>query len=217
MREKYLYVLAVLLFVASQAPVHAVDDITVFALFKDKAVLQIDGKRRVINAGETSPEGVRLVSADSDEAVLEVDGQRSAYPLGSHISTGYKAAKTREVTIWSSNNGMYRTTGSINGRLIEFLVDTGATFISLNEQHARKLGLDYRFLGRPVQMTTASGITTAYHLKLDTVKVGEVALRNVDAVIHDGPFPDVALLGMSFVGRLDMQRKGQALILKKKF
>ncbi|RKZ34041.1 MAG: TIGR02281 family clan AA aspartic protease, partial [Gammaproteobacteria bacterium] len=56
-------------------PAQAVEKVSVQALFKDMAVLVVDGKRRTLRSGQTSPEGIKLISADSKQAVLEIDGK----------------------------------------------------------------------------------------------------------------------------------------------
>ncbi len=198
------------------APSFGVEDVVVLALFKNRAVLQVDGNRRVLEVGEESPEGVRLITADSERALIEVDGRRQSFSLGSHISTGYTPATVTEVRIWVDSRGMYTTTGSINGHLVNFLVDTGATLIAMNSQQAKRLGIDYRYLGQRAQVSTASGVEVAYQITLAAVKVGTIELRNVHALVLDGRFPEEVLLGMSFLGRLEMERKDRALLLRKK-
>lgn len=192
-------------------------DIVVVALFKDKAIVTIDGTRRVLNAGDVSPEGAKLIKANSDEAVFEINGQRETFGLGAHIGTSFTAASSREVQIFPDPAGMYTTTGSINGHLINFLVDTGATNIALNSNHAKRLGIDFRYTGKKGYVETASGVEEAYGVILRTVKVGEIELRDVQATVIDGDFPSDVLLGMSFLGRVDMQRVGTTLTLRKKF
>ena len=211
--KRYLIFLALLSSFSS--PVWSVDDVVVMALFANKAVLQIDGKRKVLKVGERSANGVLLVSADSEHAVLEVNGKQDTYYLGAHISGGYKAPKTTEVNLWADSAGMFETTGSINGQLVEFLVDTGATTIAMNAAQAKRLGIDYLFQGQPVQVSTASAVETGYLVKLKTVKVGEIKLREVSAIIMDSPYPEKVLLGMSFLGRIEMERRGMMMLLRK--
>ena len=195
----------------------AASRITVVGLFKDTAVIVIDGERRLLHSGDTSPEGVTLVSATSKEAVLEIDGKQKRYGLGGQIGANYTQPEHPTVRIWPSANRMYLVTGSINGYPIKFVVDTGATLVSLSGREARRLGIDYRALGTPGMSTTASGLDKIYVLKLDRVKIGEIELRNVQAAIHDGNFPPATLLGMSFLSRLNTRQDGQVLELQKKF
>lgn len=191
--------------------------VTVVGLFKDTAIVVIDGKRRLLRAGDTSPEGVKLLSATSTEAVLEIDGERKRYGLGGRIGGSYAPSEQPTVRIWPTPNRMYMVVGSINGYPVDFVVDTGATLVSLSGREARRLGIDYRVVGTPGQSSTASGIDKIYLVNLDRVRVGDIELRNVQGAVHDGDFPPATLLGMSFLGRLSMRQDGQVLELKKKF
>lgn len=208
---------SLLVFVLSTTVCAAVTKITVVGLFKDTAIVVIDGTRRLLRSGDTSPEGVTLISADSKEAVLEIEGEQKRYSLGGQIGGSYKRPKQVTVRIWPTPNGMYAMLGSINGYPVEFIIDTGATLVSLSGREAKRLGIDYRVVGTPGQSSTASGISKIYLVNLARVKVGDIELRNVQGAVHDGDFPPATLLGMSFLGRLNMHQDGQVLELKKKF
>ena len=195
----------------------AISKITIVGLFKDTAIVVIDGTRRLLRSGDTSPEGVTLISATSTEAVLEIDGEQKRYGLGGQIGGSYTRSEQPKVHIWPTPNHMYLVTGSINGFPVDFIVDTGATLVSLSGREARRLGIDYRVVGTPGHSSTASGIEKIYLVKLDKVRVGDIELRNVQGAVHDGDFPPAALLGMSFLGRLTMRQNGQVLELEKKY
>ena len=195
--------------------VQASTKIAVVALFKDKAMVSINGKQRLLRKGKASPEGVLLISADTSAAVLEIGGERKRYPLGRQISTSYKQAdKGAPLRIWPTGNGMYVVNGTINGFPVRFLVDTGATAIAMNRNDARRLGINFRVDGRQSSASTASGVVRTYNLSLKQVKVGHIELRNVDASVVDGDFPSDILLGNTFLNRVDMQREGRALELR---
>ncbi len=107
---------------------------------------------------------------------------------------------------------------TINGvGAYRFIVDTGATLVSMSGREARRLGIDYRLEGTPATSSTASGISAIYIVRLDRVKVGDIEMRNVRAAIHDGDFPARALLGMSFLNRVELRRDGDVLELRQKF
>ena len=205
------FILLLLLFWVT--PAWSVDNVVVMALFSNKAIVNIDGKRRTLVVGETSPEGVKLIAADSEEAVLEVAGKREAYPLGMHISVGYTPAEKTEVHLWADSSGMFKAQGSINGQSVEFLVDTGASTIAMNAQQAKRFGLNTSS-GQVVQVATASGIETGHKINLNRVKVGEIELFGVDAIVMPGAFPAEILLGMSFLERLEMERSGKKMLLR---
>lgn len=204
-----------ILLLAGSMLAHAVD-IKIQGLFRDMAILQVDGQQYSLRAGESTPQGITLIRADSEQAVLEIDGQQKTYPLGSHISTVYTRPEMAEAVIYRQN-GMYFGSGSINGQSVSFIVDTGASAISMNEAQARRLGLDFRVIGDPIRVSTANGIVRAYKVNLDEVKVGGIQLNNVTGIVHEGGSPQIILLGMSFLGQLEMQRDGERLVLKKKW
>jgi len=194
----------------------AVDQVTVSGLFRDRAILDLDGKTRVLSVGMISPEGVKLISANSREAVLEINGVTRTYALGEHIHGQYAAAMPgASIIIAPDINGMYQVAGSINGFQVSFLIDTGATLISLNRPTALRIGLNYKLDGTRSDSTTASGVVPVWVVKLDRVRIGDIELRDVPASVHDTDFPDVTLLGNSFLQRVQLERQGPLLKLTK--
>jgi len=210
--------LVVALVCLAVSPSQALQDLHVVALFKDRAVVVIDGVRHLLSAGQTSPEGVTLVSADSAGAVFEYRGSTLERRLDGR-SRAAAAAPTaaQEFHIYRDVRGMYRTVGSINGLPVNFLVDTGASAIAMNASQARRLGIDYLVEGSSTYVTTASDVIRAFKVKLEVVKTGPVELRNVDAVIMEGAQPDEVLLGMSYLGRLEMTNEDNRLILRRRY
>ena len=196
----------------------AIKDIHVVALFKDRVMVMIDGKQRLLRSGDSSPEGVRLVSADSVGAVFEYQGRTLDRRLDGRVHAAVESPQGRDdVLIFRDRRGMFKTVGSINGLPVGFLVDTGASSVAMNSTQARRLGIDFRVQGEPTYVTTASDVTRGYHLKLNVVKVGAIQLRNVTAVVLDGEQPAEVLLGMSFLGRVAMINESDKLILRRKY
>ena len=105
--------------------------------------------------------------------------------------------------------------GAINGNPIRFLVDTGATSVALPASDADRLGIDYR-KGRRGISNTAGGPVTVYRVSLDSVRLGGIELRTVDAVVIEQGL-DIALLGMSFLNRVEMKRDGATMTLIRRF
>lgn len=207
----------VLLLSASTA--HA-NDISAAALFPGKAVLVINGGApRTISVGQTTPEGIRLISADSSSAVIEFQGKRQTLvPGGSGRfgGGGGSSGGSGAVTLTPDSRGHFMTLGQVNGGTVQFLVDTGATLIALPSSEARRLGINY-LGGQRGYTETANGKAAAYRIRLDTVKVGDITLYGVDAVVMEGDGLKVALLGMSFLNRTEIKRDGQTLTLVKRF
>jgi aspartyl protease family protein len=197
--------------------VQAGTDVRVVGLFSERAVVVIEGKQHVLKVGQTTPEGVRLIAADSESALLEIDGKEVTARLDGRVTARKRTAQTREFQISRNMAGMYTTVGSINGRTVSFLVDTGATRVAINAAEARRLSIDYKVVGKPMRVTTASGVERAWGINLNTVKVGELELRNVGAVVLEGDQPAKVLLGMSYLGRLEMTNSGSLMTLRKKY
>jgi len=206
-------IIFILLFLCYSGTVYAVDKLEVQGLFSNKAVLMIDGKRHILAVGKTSPEGVKVISANSRGAVLEVDGKQQQYNLGNTVSTSFAKPKTQKETIFVNSAGMYLTFGNINGRSVRFLVDTGASAIAMNTDQAKQLGIRYDKIGKPAGVSTASGFEKAYRVRLKSVSVGKITQTNVEALVIDGNHPGPILLGMTFLGRLTVEHSGNAMTL----
>jgi aspartyl protease family protein len=189
-------------------------DVNVVGLFPNKAVVQIDGGGlQTLAVGQKTREGIVLVSVEPDGATFEIEGKRMALGLG-HARMQSTAAANAILTV--DQRGHFVADGQVNGVPIQFTVDTGATFIALPAGEATRLGLDY-MKGRKTLMETANGVAPAYRIKLDTVRVGSLTVNNVDAVVMEGNTLPVALLGMSFLNRMDIRREGQIMTLTKRF
>lgn len=190
--------------------------IQVKGLFRDQAVIEINDTQRILKVGQSSPEGVKLIAANSNQAILEIDGIQQTFPLGSQIGGIFSPPSQQPmVSLWPTD-GMYLTNGSINGYGVDFLVDTGASAVALNAATAQRLGIDY--LNAPkIGVRTASGEGVGYQVNLDQVQVGDITRLNVTAIVLDGPEPQRALLGMSFLRELDLQRSGKRLDLIQKY
>lgn len=206
----------VLLLWASSNTAMAIGNISVQALFTGKAVIMIDGQRRVLAVGESSPEGVKLIAADSKKATLEIAGKREDYTPGSAISLSFEEPAVLEEKIYANKRNMFLTVGSINGQSVRFLVDTGATTVAMNKTQARKLGIRYRLDGEAATASTASGFVRSYRVLLKSVSLGKIKRRNVEAMVIDGNHPGPILLGMSFLGGLKIEKSGNAMLLKQR-
>jgi aspartyl protease family protein len=212
------YWLICLLWLAfSITPVSAVERIVVEALFADKAMVSIDGTRRLLKLNKPSPEGVLLISASSKQAVIEVDGKRDTYQLGGHISSQFSKPALVTAKVYRDQAGAYSTVGTINGLTVKFLVDTGATAVAMGASQAKRLGVQYRYEGKEILINTANGVTKGYQVTLDRVQVGDITLRGVKGFVIEGHGPSRVLLGMSFLNQVKMEDQGDVLLLEKRF
>lgn len=188
---------------------------SVMGLFRDKAILSIDGgKPRTLSVGQTL-QGVKLIAADSTSASIEVDGKRRTLAMGQSFAGGTPAGTRQTVSLTADARGHFAALGSLNGFPVTFLVDTGATSIAINASEARRMGLDYR-AGQAVGVSTAGGVVPAWHVKFNTVKVGGIVLNQVDGMVVETGL-SVPLLGMSFLNRMDMKRDGQTMTLTQRY
>jgi clan AA aspartic protease (TIGR02281 family) len=101
----------------------------------------------------------------------------------------------------SDRNGHFRTPLTINNATVMALVDTGASFVSMGSAVAKQMGIAYEH-GRTVTMNTANGQKIAKIVTVDRVRAGNIVLNNVGVAVSEVDMP--VLLGMSFLGRLNM-------------
>lgn len=194
----------------------AMEKLVVLALTADKAILRIDGERRVLKVGEISPEGVQLISADTDGAIVEIKGRQISLPLQAVISPIVDSDDPVSVVLLADGSGFFYAEGHINGHAVRFLVDTGASSVVMSSHMAERLDIDYR-TGRPGYAATASGVVKMYAVTLDKVDIGGIVLHHITAGVLEGRYPDAPLLGMSFLGQVKMIRDGHKMELMKRY
>lgn len=189
--------------------------VSVSGLFKDKAIVSIDGgKPRTLSVGQTV-QGVKLIAADSSSASFEVDDKHRTLAMGQSFAGGTPTNVRQTVSLTADARGHYVAMGALNGFPVTFLVDTGATSITINADDARRIGLDFR-AGQAAGVGTAAGVVPAWHVTFNTVKVGGIVLNQVDGMVVESGL-DVPLLGMSFLNRMDMKRDGQTMTLTQRY
>jgi len=183
----------------------------------NRAILIVDGGApRTVAPGEKLG-GVRLVSVQGDSAVVEAGGQRSTLRMDQPVSVGSGGggANGTRIVLPANSGGHFMTPGAINGRTVNFMVDTGATLVAISAADALRIGLEYK-KAQPVQVNTANGVASAYRVRLNSVRVGDVEVYDVDALVSEQPMPYV-LLGNSFINRFSMQREGAQMVLQKRY
>ncbi len=197
-------------------PVARGADVGLAGLFPGKALLTINGGQpRIVAVGVKTDEGVRVVSIEGETATIEVDGRKRVLRVGQNVASQPSGDGPASVVLTADAGGHFLTTGNVNGTTVRFIVDTGASMISLGASDARRIGIDAS-KGQQGVANTANGQTVVTHVKLDSVRVGEIVMNNVDALVHQQDMP-FALLGMSFLNRMEMQRSGDTMTLKKRY
>ena len=183
----------------------------------DKALLIIDGGPLTLAVG-ASAKGVRLVSVAGSSAVVEVKGQRVALAMGGaqvNLGAASSAGAGSQIVLSASSGGHFLSGGAINGRAVRFIVDTGASTVAMSQSEAQSLGIDFR--SSPQGMaTTANGPVRVYRVMLDSVRIGDVQVYNVEATVVPMPM-EFVLLGNSYLTRFQMKRENDVMTLSKRF
>jgi aspartyl protease family protein len=191
--------------------------VTLAGMMGGKALVIVDGKPpKAVGAGE-SHQGIKIVSTDGESAVVEVAGRRHTLRVGdapASVGGGGGAAGGDKIVLAAGSGGHFFKQGQINGKSVELMVDTGATSIGIGVEDAKRLGLNYQ-AGQQVRVSTANGMTTGWRIKLSSVRVGDVEVFDVDAVVSTGSMPYV-LLGNSFLNRFQMTRNNDQMVLLKR-
>lgn len=179
-----------------------------------KALLVIDGVPRTVAVG-ASADGVRLVSLADGRAVVDIAGRRQTLVLGgSQVMVGHPG-KGGRIVLSAGDGGHYITAGQINGTTVQFMVDTGATSVAMTVAEANRIGLNYQ-QGQRIMLATANGNVPAHVVRLNSVRIGEVEVSGVDAVVAPREMPYI-LLGNSFLSRFQLKTENNVLTLERRF
>jgi aspartyl protease family protein len=183
-----------------------------------KALLIVNGAPpKSVGAGEAHM-GVKVLSTLGDQAVVEIDGKRHTLRVGdapASVGGGGGGARGNKIVLTAGTGGHFMTQGAINGKAVQFMVDTGATSVAMSVNDAERIGIDYR-KGQMGRSSTANGTVTTWRVKLASVRIGDVEVYEVDASVLPANMPFV-LLGNSFLTRFQMQRTNDQLVLERRF
>jgi aspartyl protease family protein len=207
-------IIALLLMVA--AATAAAGDVALVGVIGDKAaVLALDGgDPKTVKVGQTW-NGITVLSVNKGRAAIELDGRRRVLQQGQHYRSGAPASDRAQAVLAAGPGGHFMAEGLVNGSSVRFLVDTGATMVALPAHDAARMRIDYR-KGQPGLMNTANGTAPVYKVTLDTVRLGDIELHSIDAVVFERGL-DTALLGMTFLNRVEMKREGSMMTLTRRF
>lgn len=192
--------------------------VTLSGVAGNKALLIIDAAApKFLSVGQTH-QGVKLLSVQGETAVVEVGGQRQSLRVGdAPVSVGQRGnnAGDQRIVLTADSQGHFLPAGQINGRAVQFLVDTGASLVILSEADAKRINLPYE-QGQKVRVSTANGGAVGYQVRLDSVRVGTAQVFAVPAIVLPQAMPYV-LLGNSFLTRFQMQRNNDQLTLERRY
>ena len=179
------------------------------------AVLAVDGgDPKTVKVGQKWS-GITVISVERSEATVEIDGKRRVLNMGQHYHAAAATADRQSVTLAADPRGHFITEGAINGNPVRFLVDTGATMVALPATEAVRLGIDYR-KGQRGLTSTAGGTVPTYRVRFDSVRLGEIEIAGVDGMVLEHGL-NIALLGMSFLNRVERKRDGHTMVLTRRF
>ena len=183
----------------------------------NRALLIIDGSAPRGVAPGDAHQGVRVLSTTGDEAVVEIGGKRHTLRVGdAPASVGGSGPRGgNRIVLTAGSGGHFFSQGAINGRAVQFMVDTGATAVSMGMSDAKRMGVPYE-AGRKIQMGTANGVVPAWLVRLDSVRVGDVQVFGVEGIVSQQPMPYV-LLGNSFLARFQMKRDNDQMVLERRY
>ncbi len=183
-----------------------------------KALLVINGGApKALAAGEAH-QGVRVVSVGREQAVVEVGGKRQTVTLGGapvSIGGGGGSPNGAQIVLTVGSGGHFFTQGVVNGRSVQFMVDTGATSVAMSLDEARRIGLDLKNAGK-TYASTANGTVPSYVVSLTSVRIQNVEVHGVEALVLPLPMPHI-LLGNSFLTRFQMKRENDVMTLTRRF
>lgn len=200
------------------SPVAQAQAVTLSGMLGNKALLVVDGGAPKSVAPGESFKGVRVISTQGDSAVLEVGGQRQSLRVGdSPVSVGkpINSATSNRIVLSADGQGHFFTQGLVNSRPVQFLVDTGATSIGMSSSDADRIGLQYK-QGTTVQVSTANGVVPGWRVRLSSVRLSDVEVHDIEAIITPIAMPFV-LLGNSYLTRFQMTRNNDQLVLEKRY
>lgn len=194
--------------------VAADQSIALAGVLGSKALLVVDGSApRAVGPGETH-QGVKVLSVTRDEATVEVQGTRRLLRLGeSPVALGSSGSGKR-IVLMADNQGHFINTGTINGKPMKYMVDTGASVVAIGRPDAERMGIKVDD-SQKVIMSTANGSATGWRVRLNSVRLGDVEVLGVMAVIMPEGMPFV-LLGNSFLTQFQMTRTNDQMVLEKR-
>jgi len=201
-------ILALLVCMTSASNVYSAPKINYRGMVNDTVWIWVNGRLIKLTPGQTSKNGIKLLSANLEAIVVLVEGKRYRYKKNNSQGT----ILDNKVTLISGpDSSGYWAKGRINGNDVTFLIDTGASYIVMNKDQARELKIKRG--NKKIQVSTATKIETAYQVTLDIVSVGDIELQNIPAIITTHKYPPYPLLGMSFLRHVEINQENEQMTL----
>lgn len=184
-----------------------------------KALLVVNGSApKVVAVGE-SHQGVKVLSAQGELVVVGIGNAKHKLRMGEvpvSVAGGEPVPSSAgRIVLPAGSGGHFTTQGLINGRPVTLMVDTGATSVAMGVADAERIGIQYKG-ARQLRVNTANGSTTGWLVKLSAVRLGDVEVYDVEAIVTPNSMPYV-LLGNSYLTRFQMNRNNDQLVLVKRY
>ena len=199
------------------SPLACAQAVSLSGMLGGKALVIVDGSAPKTVAAGDSYKGVKIVSTQGDQAVVEIGGKQHTLRVGdapASVGGGVGGgAGGNRVVLTAGGGGHFFTLGQINGKSTQMVIDTGATAVAMSANEAQRLGIEYKS-GQAIQMSTANGVVQGWLIKLNSVRVGDVVVHNVEAAVSNGSM-SVVLLGNSFLTHFQMTRANEQMVLEK--
>jgi aspartyl protease family protein len=190
-------------------------EIKLIAIMGSKAMVEVDGARKLMEAGQ-SASGAKLLNVSADAVAFDVAGRKLTLSMDNRSIKSGPAPEGGKKLVMPNDNGHFYAGLAINGLPLRGVVDTGATVLTLSSAHARAAGVD---LSRATTGTavTAQGTVATRQTTINTLRLGDIVLHNIDALVIDGQFPPIPLIGMNVLQRFTMQREADRLTLIQRY
>lgn len=190
-------------------------EINLIAIMGSKAMVEVDGARKLMEAGQ-SASGAKLLNVSADAVVFEAGGRKLTLSMDNRSIKSNISPEGGKKLVMPNDNGHFYAGLAINGLPLRGVVDTGATVLTLSSNHARAAGID---LSRATTGTavTAQGTVATRQTTINTLRLGDIVLHNIDALVIDGQFPPTPLIGMNVLQRFTMQRDADRLTLIQRY
>jgi aspartyl protease family protein len=190
-------------------------DVSVVGVMKEKALLSVNGApSKVYAVGATLPDGSKLVAVSGSSVTLEEHGKRYTAELG-QFANSVQTMMSPNLVFYADPNGHYVVPGEINGVPTRMMIDTGATKVAIPGYEAKRMGIEYRTQGTRAFVQTAGGVQETWVVKVNKLKVGDIELSNIEAVVIEAGL-SIVLLGNNFLNRFEMRRDGTTMTLTRK-
>ena len=200
---------------AQSGDAQALPQVQLAGVMGGKALLVIDGQTQMLAVGSAA-RGIKLLSVQGDTAEVERGGTRLSLRVGGTptvVGTAPpRSSGSREIVLTAGPGGHFVSGGAINGQAVTFMVDTGATMVAMSQAEATRLRLDLRN-GQRGLSSTANGTVPVVMVTLSSVRLGEVEVANVQAVVLPAQMEHI-LLGNSFLTRFQMRRENDVMWLE---